>query len=184
MRTFRPRDISILKHGSRAALALLAFGGIALATIDAHATSGTRLGLELGYANGIDEPGTEGAAGGVLRLGYKLDLVIVSVTPEVGGIYYSFGGSREANLLGGFAGGRLGFGKVLEPSLFVHAGYVNFEDYGVSSGNPLAEVGLALDLTVLPLLDVGIHGAYAAVMPSERDAFDWVRFGAHAAISF
>ncbi|HEY8945381.1 MAG TPA: hypothetical protein VIM73_14020, partial [Polyangiaceae bacterium] len=45
----------------------------------------TRLALDLDYATAIDERGIDSGTGGALRLGQELDLVLVSLTPEIGG---------------------------------------------------------------------------------------------------
>lgn len=184
MRTFRSEVISTMQRGSRAAVVISSFAFVALASTAAGASSGPRLALDLDYAVGIDEPAVDAGGGGTLRFGYKLDLAVCSITPEVGAAYYAFGGTSEPNLFGGVGGVRIGFLKVIEPSLFAHVGYVNLEAYGVDQGNPLVDAGLALDFTLLPLIDVGVHGAYSAVLVKDANAFDWARFGAHAALQF
>jgi hypothetical protein len=182
MRTFTLDIVSTMQRGSRAALALLTIGWVGLVAPDASA--GPQLALDLDYAAGLEEPDVGGGYGGALRFGYKLDLGICSITPEVGALYYSFGGVSERNMYGGIAGGRVGFLKVLEPSIFAHVGYVNLESYGKGQGNTLVDVGLALDLTILPLLDIGVHAAYSAVTVKDANVFDWGRIGAHGTLSF
>lgn len=184
MRTFGSDIISTLQRGSRAAVVISSFACVGLTATAASAATGPRLALDLDYAVGVDEPQVDAGGGGNLRFGYKLDLKVCSITPEVGAAYYSFGGAAKPNLFGGVGGLRLGFLKVIEPSIFAHVGYVNLESYGVDQGNPLVDAGLALDFTLLPLIDVGIHGAYSAVLVKDANAFDWARVGAHAALQF
>jgi hypothetical protein len=184
MRTFRFDPISTMQRGSRAALVIASFACVGLTATTASAATGPRLALDLDYAVGVDETAVDAGGGGTLRFGYKVDLALCSITPEVGAAYYSFGGASKPNLFGGVGGVRVGFLKVIEPSIFAHVGYVNLEAYGVDQANPLVDVGLALDFTLLPLLDVGVHGAYSAVLVKDANAFDWARLGAHAALQF
>jgi hypothetical protein len=43
--------------------------------------------------------------------------------------------------------------------------------------------GLAIDFTLLPLIDLGVHGAYNVLLPrGDTDAFKFVTLGAQAAL--
>ncbi|MFZ5890897.1 MAG: hypothetical protein ACOY0T_07595 [Myxococcota bacterium] len=151
----------------------------------AHAGSGSRLALDLDYANGIDEPAVNGGKGLALRYGYKLDLLVLALTPEVGLGGYWFGGEQtEPRLLNGFLGGKVSFGKVLEPGLFAHVGYGSFKAFDESRGGTTVDAGISLDLTMVPFIDFGVHGAYNAMLIKDAEAFDWFRVGAHAALAF
>lgn len=156
--------------------------------LTASASSGTRLALDLDYAGGIDEPGIGKGTGGALRFGQKLDLIAASLTGELGVSYHTFDGALDPTHYSGFVGGRLGFGKIIEPSIFAHVGVgrLNLEVAGedVHDTGPAFDFGLALDLTVLPLIDLGVHAAYDLLLLDNDAKFDWYRVGAHAALAF
>lgn len=164
------------------ALGALAIAAAALWPEDAHA--GPQLALDLDYAGGIDEPGIGHGTGGQLRFGQQLDLVAVSLTGELGVSYHTFDGPGDPSHYSGFVGGRLGFGKILEPSIFAHVGYGRLNVYDEHDSGPVFDLGLALDLTVLPLLDIGVHAAYDFQRLDTGNNLDFYRVGAHAALVF
>jgi hypothetical protein len=152
----------------------------------AYASSGSRLALDLDYTHGIDEPGVSSGTGLALRYGYKLDLMVFSLTPELGGSYAMFNGPADVEYYRGFAGGRLTFGKVLEPGIFAHIGYghVSAEPSGSRSALSV-DGGATLDLTIIPVLDLGAHVAYSALLAKDNlPAFDTYILGLHAALAF
>jgi hypothetical protein len=123
------------------------------------------------------------------RFGHEWDLLLVSVTPELGFNYHAFGGATDADTFAFLGGGRVGIGFVLEPSAFLHAGvgHFGYETLaGEVSHTSLAyEMGLALDLTVLPVIDVGAHGSFAGVAGGEDlEAFSWFAAGGHVTFVF
>jgi hypothetical protein len=123
------------------------------------------------------------------RVGHKWDLVLISLTPEVGFNYHAFGGTPEAEALAVVAGGRIGIGFVIEPSAFIHAG-IGHVGYDTAAGDysrtSLAyEGGLALDLTLLPVIDIGAHAALAGIAgDADEDAFSWLAIGGHVSFNF
>ena len=163
-----------------AAGALLAFGH------DAKAKSGTSLGVDLDYTHGINEPAVGSGTGFNVRLGYKLDLLVLQVTPEVGGAYHGFSGDSKPSFSQGIVGGRVAFGKILEPGLYAHLGYGHLSAAGIDSySGATADAGVTLDLTLLPLIDVGAHAGYNGMLKSgDRPAFDTYVLGLHAAVIF
>jgi hypothetical protein len=160
---------------------LLVFGSAR----DAHASSGTAIGVDLDYAHGISEPGTDNGTGFNVRLGYKLDLLVLQLTPEVGGAYHTFTGDADAKFSQGIVGGRLAFGKILEPGVYAHLGYGHVSEFGTSRSGATIDGGLTLDLTILPLIDLGIHGGYNGLLATDGyPAFDTYVLGVHAALVF
>lgn len=150
----------------------------------AHASSGTAIGVDLDYAHGLNERAVGAGTGFGVRLGYKLDLLLAQITPEVGGEYHSFSGDAGVKFAQGIVGGRLAFGKVLEPGLYAHLGYGHISGADSRSGATL-DGGLTLDLTLLPLLDLGVHGGYDGMLKSgDRNAFDSYVLGVHGALVF
>ncbi len=184
------RSASALVH--RITLTLLAASVLVVAG-PAHAdgddrrdsdNSKTHIAVDFDFDNALNEPGTEAGGGGAIRVGQEFDLFLVSLTPEVGGSYHAFGGEADNRIYAGFLGGRLGIGKVIEPSIFAHLGVARV--VGLESRTaPLFDVGLALDFTLLPLLDLGVHGAYNAMLPRDNSSsFSWITLGVHAALVF
>ena len=157
---------------------------------DAHASSGTAIGVDLDYAHGFQEPFVGSGTGFNIRLGYKLDLLVLQLTPEVGGAYHTFGagsdGNANAKFSQGIVGGRLAFGKILEPGVYAHLGYGHVgADNGEGHSGATIDGGLTLDLTILPLIDLGIHGGYNGMLASGSfPAFDTYVLGVHAALVF
>jgi hypothetical protein len=165
--------------------ALLAGGLVFASASAAYASSGTAIGVDLDYAHGINEPGVDSGTGFNVRLGYKLDLLLAQLTPEVGGGYHSFSGDGNAKFSQGFVGGRLAFGKILEPGLYAHLGYGHVSEVDDSRSGATADAGLTLDLTILPLIDLGVHGGYDGLLKTGNSpAFDTYVLGVHGALVF
>jgi hypothetical protein len=152
---------------------------------EARARSGTHIAVDVDYTNGINEPGVSRGTGFGVRLGYKLDLLLVQLTPEVGGAYHTFSGDADATFSQGFGGVRLALGKIVEPGVYAHLGYGHIgTDFGGHSG-AAADAGVTLDLTFLPLIDLGVHGGYNWLLKTEdHDAFDSYVLGAQVALVF
>jgi hypothetical protein len=149
---------------------------------DERDDSNTNIALDFDFGAALDEPGTSAGGGGALRIGQELDLVLISLTPEVGGSYHTFGGADKTRLYAGFVGGRLAVGKVIEPAIFGHVGVGHVQGFE-SRTAPLVDGGLALDFTLLPLIDLGVHGAYNVMFPrNDGSALEFVTLGAHAAL--
>lgn len=155
------------------------------AAAEAHASSGTAVGVDLDYTNGINEPQVGSGTGFNGRLGYKLDLLVLQVTPEIGGGYHTYSGDRSAKLAQGFVGGRMQFGKILEPGLYAHLGYGHLSETGGGHSGATADAGITLDLTLLPLIDVGVHAGYKGMLKSgDYQAFDSYVLGLHGSLIF
>jgi len=151
----------------------------------AHASSGTAIGVDLDYAHGIDERGTKSGTGFNVRLGYKLDLLVLQLTPEIGGAYHTFTGDANAKFSQGIVGGRLAFGKILEPGVYAHLGYGRVSELDVSRSGATLDGGVTLDLTVLPLIDLGVHAGYDGLLAKgSYQAFDTYVLGVHGALVF
>jgi hypothetical protein len=146
--------------------------------------SKTHIAVDFDFNTAIDAPATKTGGGGALRLGQEFDLLLVSLTPEFGGSYHAFGGDDKTKLYTGFLGGRLAVGKIIEPSLFAHVG-VGHIDGAERRTAPVIDGGLAIDFTLLPLIDLGVHGAYNVMMPRDNgSALKFVTLGLQAALVF
>jgi hypothetical protein len=168
----------------RITLGLAAAGASLAVARPAHAESSTHLALDLDFNSAVDVNGVKAGGGGGLRVGQKLGLVVLSLTPELGGSYHAFGGDAQAKLYDGFVGARLGVGKVVEPSIFAHVGYAHLDARG-SRGGMLLDGGLALDFTLLPLVEFGLHGGYNVMTAgSDSAALKFLTLGLQAALVF
>ena len=142
----------------------------------------THVALDFDFGSALDAPGTKSGGGGALRLGQEYDLLLLSLTPEIGGSYHSFGDDAHTKIYTGFIGGRLAVGKILEPSIFGHVGVGRADGFQIRTA-PMMDAGLALDFTLLPLIDLGVHGGYNVLLPSNEDpALKYFTLGAQAAL--
>jgi hypothetical protein len=147
-----------------------------------HDKSKTHIAVDFDFGTALDAPGTKNGGGGALRLGQKFDLLLISLTPEIGGTYHAFGGHDETRLYSGLIGGRLGIGKIVEPSIYGHLGLAHVAGLETRTA-PIMDAGLAIDLTLLPLIDLGFHAGYNAMFPrDDGSALKFVTLGAQAAI--
>ena len=176
----------MLSSALRALPALAALVLVFGASREAHASSGTAIGVDLDYTHGISEgPGATSGQGFNVRLGYKLDLLLAQITPEVGFAYHSFAGDADAKFSQGIVGGRLAFGKILEPGVYAHVGYGHLGFDGGGRSGATVDAGLTLDLTLLPFIDLGVHGGYNGMLAKDDyTAFDTYVLGVHGALVF
>lgn len=147
--------------------------------------SSTVLALDLDLALPVNDSAADPGGGAAVRFGRKISLLLLSLTPEVGLGYHKFSGASEAALYRAFVGGRVGIGAIIEPSVFGHIAIGKLDHTSNDRWAPVADVGLALDFTLLPLLDLGVHGAYNTALPRDAyNAFSWFSAGVHAALVF
>lgn len=177
-----PRAAALL---GASALAL----GLTLWSGDAGATN--TLGIAVNYADGLDEPNAEPGGGVDVYFGPRLDLTLLTLTTEISGGFHDFGGDLDPAIYRLGAGGRLGLGAVIRPSVFAHigVGHLRFDQplTGDRDGrtNLAVDVGAALDFTLLPLVDLGVHGSYNVLTASDDEpAFEWVQAGVHLTFVF
>jgi hypothetical protein len=143
---------------------------------------GTRLAFDLDYANTFDA-GIDSGMGGAVRFGREYDIVILSLTPEFMGSFHQFSGSGSPRQFAGMAGGKAAIGKIVEPGVFAHVGVGHADLPGDDLTGLALDLGVALDLTLVPIVDVGVHAAYDALTWRDERNFDWYRLGAHLAIA-
>ncbi len=147
--------------------------------------SKTVLAFDLDFVASLGAPGADIGGGGAVRLGRKMDLILVSLTPEIGGSYDRFNGLNNDRIYRGFIGARLGFGKIIEPSVFAHIGVGRFDANVASHTAPVFDAGIALDLTFLPLINLGAHASYNTLFSQgDYSSFNWLALGLHAALVF
>ncbi|MBW8885977.1 MAG: hypothetical protein JF612_14655 [Planctomycetia bacterium] len=79
-------------------------------------------------------------------------------------------------------GGRFAVGKIIEPSIFGHVGVGHVQGFETRTA-PIMDAGLALDFTLLPLIDLGVHGGYNVMLPrNDGSALKFFTLGAQAAL--
>jgi hypothetical protein len=175
------------RFGSRFRVGACLLGLTAALTLwPRSATAQTTLGIDLAFNDGTDQTETDSGAGVDIYFGPRLDLAILSLTTELSGGLHDFGGPLDPTVYRVLAGGRLGVGFILRPSVFAHVGVGHLRvDELVGSGrdsrtNLAGDLGLALDFTVLPLMDIGLQGSYNVIAGgSDSEAFEWLQAGVH-----
>lgn len=160
----------------------LAYALLALVMPSRASAQSLRITGDLDWAAELSGGDVEMGGGGGLRVGPQLDLVVATLIVEAGGSYHSFSGNDDSSVLRGLVGGEIRIGKVLEPGLFAHVGVGHLSGVGAYTA-PAFDAGLVLDLTIIPLVDIGAHVAYDALLASSsRSGFSWFIAGLHAAL--
>ncbi len=168
-------------HLTRSLLAGAA--GLALTLAPTRAQAGPKLGAELDFALPVSTPSTTAGGGGSARVGYDLSLGVVHLMPEVGAGFHKFGGAASTSVFRGFAGARAGFGAVVRFDGFAHVGYGSLAASGGAVGTPMLDLGLTIDFTLLPVLDLGIHSSYNTAL-GDAAKLQWLGLGAHVVVAF
>jgi hypothetical protein len=167
--------------------AVLAGSAVLFATLF-HAPSAqakTAIGFDLNYAAPIDSDAKSGG-GFAVRLGQQFHPPLLVLVPELVFADHSFSDDGPTTYQG-LAGLRLGVGEVIRPGVFAHLGFghMTLPDPAPSHTAFTYDAGAFLDLTILPLLDLGVHGAYNRLNSGKGvDDFAWATVGAHAALIF
>lgn len=162
----------------RVVSALIVGAGSLLSAAPAWADN-NKLSLDVG-ADFQSDPGNDDGFGVGLRYGHEWDLAILSLVPELGFGYHAFGGPNDADVITAFGGGRVAIGFVLEPSVYAHAGVGHVATETTSFTSLAYDIGAALDLTAIPVIDFGPHLTLGGVAGTEsRRAFTWLELGGH-----
>jgi hypothetical protein len=142
----------------------------------------TKAAVDVGAAFPSGVVDTDGWGAG-LRFGREYRVTLLTLTPELDVAYHRFGESTDAiRVLGG---GRVGVDFGLEPSAFAHAGVGHYSARSSSQTSLGYDVGLALDLTILPVVSFGPHVMVAGVVGNEpTPQLSWVEVGGHVSFSF
>jgi hypothetical protein len=122
-----------------------------------------------------------------IRLGQQLHLPLIILTPEIG---FNWGTLADGpDLYRGILGARVGIGEILRFGVQAHLGFGHYSwevaNQDLSHTGLTLDGGLFLDLTVLPLLDIGVHMAYGRVSGDTEKGLEplqWLAFGLHAAL--
>jgi hypothetical protein len=127
------------------------------------------------------------APGFGIRVGWQLHLPLIALTPEIGYKWANF--ARGATINRGIIGARVSIGEIFRFGAAAHLGFGHrSEDYQAeehSNTGMSLDAGLFFDITVLPLLDLGVHIDYGQISGDESKGMEllqWVAFGAHVAL--
>lgn len=138
------------------------------------------IALDFDYADAISSDLAYQGGGGGLRIGSELDTLIVTLIPELEANYHHY--DTDATTFSGLIGGRIRFLSILEPGIFAHAGIGHLSGAASHTGFAM-DAGLTLDLTILPLIDLGLHAAWNRIFDGETEpGLSWSTFGAHVAL--
>ncbi|HVZ33825.1 MAG TPA: hypothetical protein VG963_15460 [Polyangiaceae bacterium] len=175
-----PRRAGPTAGARLAPLAAGALGLVGLLWSGRAAATEHVLGVDIGYEDSA-KSGTAQGLGVDVYYGPRLDLTVLTLTTELGVGAHDFSGDFNPTVYRATAGGRLGLGVVLRPSVFVHLGAGNMR-YDTLGGRDnrwgfASDFGAALDFTILPLIDLGVQFSYNNLAASEgQPAFDWVEY--------
>jgi hypothetical protein len=145
------------------------------------------LALDLDYAHALSPDIIDQGGGGALRIGTEHDLFLVTLIPELSLDYHSFGTDTRdsAKIFTGKLGGRIRFLKIVEPGIFAHVGLGNIAGYDKVSHTGVAfDMGATLDLTILPLIDLGLHMQWNRIFGGYDSGTTYYTSGAHVALVF
>jgi hypothetical protein len=137
----------------------------------------------------VSTPSLTTGLGFGLRVGHRFKIPLIAFTPEVGGSYHGFNGDQVAVGVSRIdAGGRIGIGEIFRLSAYGHIGY-GFTSYSSDTrgfGGLTWDLGGALDFTLLPIIDIGIHADYSVVTSAGNPDYKvrWVDLGPHVAFVF
>jgi hypothetical protein len=133
-----------------------------------------------------------GGGGFKIRVGDQFRFPGLRFTPEVGyGFDHLFATDNTNTAYAWdmhrlFAGARLGFGRMIVPTVYAHVGY-GWRDTGdptVAQANGLAfDLGFALDFHVIPHVGFGGHVEYASI-DAQPYTPEWLALGLHGDIAF
>ena len=166
--------------------AALTGSAVLVATLfSASAEAKTQIAADLDYAAPIDADSDSGG-GFAIRLGQQLHVPLIVLTPELVFADHTFS-DNGPTAYRGLAGLRLGIGEIIRPGVYGHLGFgsLSLPDPAPDHTAFTYDAGVFLDLTILPLLDIGVHGAYNRLNSGEGvAAYEWATLGAHAALIF
>jgi hypothetical protein len=165
-------------------LAICLLASLALLSLAASpARADIQIGGDLDFALPLESRADAGG-GFAVRLGPQLHIPLLVITPEVVFNYESFADTYGPVVYRGLAGVRLAVGEVFRIGPYGHIG-VGRLSADVPGPDPSRtglsyDLGLLFDFTLLPLVNLGVHGAYASTPAAADRNFHWLIFGAHA----
>lgn len=149
-----------------------------------HERGKLMLALDLDYGTALEHSNVDEGGGGAIRIGLERDYFLVSLIPEVQlDVHHLTADPADATISTAKVGGRIRFLKILEPGVFAHAGLGHIGGDRVYDHTGIAfDAGFTLDLTILPLIDIGLHTAWNRIFGDEDSGVSYVTAGAHLAL--
>mgnify|MGYP001942562485 CR=1 FL=1 len=158
--------------------------------------SGWMLALDAG--GGLDNGGLAATSSGEatsvsLRAGYQLPTPGLRIIPEVKAGLIRFGedglGNSAQEIRSMRAGLKVGLPGFISPAIYGHVGYgklTGVEDtFPTIASGTTYDAGLALDLTLLPMINLGIHAGVNGMIDENRsETLRWYDAGAHIEVIF
>lgn len=143
------------------------------------------LALDLDYSAALSHSEIDSGGGAGIRIGLERDYFLVTMIPEIQLNYHRLNANTpdDAVISAAKVGGRIRFFKIIEPGIFAHAGLANIAGDRIYEHTGIAfDAGFTLDLTILPLVDIGLHTAWNRVFGDDRSGLSYVTAGAHVAL--
>jgi len=143
------------------------------------------LALDLDYSAALSHSEIDSGGGAGIRIGLERDYFLVTMIPEVQLNYHRLNANTadDAVISAAKVGGRIRFFKIIEPGIFAHAGLANIAGDRIYEHTGIAfDAGFTLDLTILPLVDIGLHTAWNRVFGDDESGLSYVTAGAHVAL--
>jgi len=146
------------------------------------------IGVEGDYAIPIDSVAESGGGFGI-RYGYQFQIPLFLIQPEIGFTDHIMGGNVSPTVYRGVAGVRAGIGEIVRLGVYGHlgVGHLTADTPGdnVSHTAFTWDGGAFFDVTVIPLLNLGVHGGYDQLTGEESDGgLSWGVVGVHGEFVF
>lgn len=141
------------------------------------------LALDMDYSAALEHSEIDQGGGAGIRVGFERDLFLVTLIPELQLDAHHFNANTPDNATISTAkiGGRIRFLKIIEPGIFAHAGLGHVGGDRVYEHTGIAfDAGFTIDLTILPLIDIGLHTAWNHIFGEED--ISYATAGAHLAL--
>lgn len=150
-----------------------------------HEPGRLMLALDMDYSAAVEHSEIDSGGGAGFRIGLERDYFLVTLIPELQFNYHRLNANTrdDAAITAAKVGGRIRFLKIVEPGIFAHAGLANIAGDRIYEHTGIAfDAGLTLDLTILPLIDIGLHTAWNRVFGDDDSGISYVTAGAHVAL--
>lgn len=150
-----------------------------------HERGRLMVALDMDYSAALSHSEIDQGGGGGVRIGLERDYFLVTMIPELQLNYHHLNANTpdDATISSAKVGGRIRFFKIIEPGVFAHAGLGHIGGDRVYEHTGIAfDAGFTLDLTILPLVDIGLHTAWNRIFGDDEDGVSYVTAGAHLAL--
>lgn len=143
------------------------------------------IALDMDYSAALSHSEIDQGGGAGIRVGLERDYFLVTLIPELQLNYHRLNANTrdDAAITAAKVGGRIRFFKIVEPGIYAHAGLANIAGDRIYEHTGIAfDAGFTLDLTILPLVDIGLHTAWNRVFGDDESGLSYVTAGAHVAL--